>query len=402
MNESQKIPRVRITQDPNTEPVRVVVEDQNRNNPSVGCLAFVIFFSSLLGTLIGLGADISDLISSIGQIEEIINPPPVLCLAGSDTMLGSLSIGPKWATKFEELYPVNVNVNATGSTAGVDLAVKGGCVDILAMSEPITHQQYQALRDANIDMHCAAEVGFDVVAFVTNINNPMISDVRDSNNPNDRRPPTRPILSTEISGILQGTIRDWSQLSNWSRTKNTNNNPIIIWARPGSGTTEFVLNNVARFTITPDSQFPPNALYLACESNEVCLSKTLETQGSLYWVSIAWMKTQPPNYLRAMSILEGDTHPVNPLTESLNLQEYPENLIRPIYLYVLKKPQDDPKILSIAETFMTFARSVDGQLLLEEVGFYTHFARPTEVRVPFPEEYFQIREGQPRQTCKTY
>jgi ABC-type phosphate transport system substrate-binding protein len=401
MNDPQKAPRVRITQDPNAEPVRVVVEDKDRNSPSVGCLAVVIFFSSLLGTLIGLGADIGDFIGSIGQIQEIINPPPTLCVAGSDTMLGSLSIGPKWEAKFEELHRIDVQINATGSTAGVRLATQGGCVDILAMSEPITSEQYQNLRDANIEMHCAAEVGFDVVAFVTNINNPMVNDVRSPNNANDTHPPIRPILFNEIRDILRGTIRDWSQLSNWSGIKNTTNNPIIIWARPGSGTTEFVLNNVARFTITPDAQFPPNALYLACESNEVCLSKTLETQGSLYWVSIAWMKTQPPNYLRAVSILEGDVRPVNPLTETINLQEYPKTLIRPIYLYALKKAQTTPETLRIAETFLSFARGVDGQLLLEEVGFYTHFARPVEVAVPFPEAYFQIREGQPRQICKT-
>lgn len=268
------------------------------------------------------------------------------------------------------------------------------------MSEPMTTPQYQSLREANIEIECAAEVGFDVVAFVTNINNPIVSEVRNPNNPNDTRPPMRPILFNEISGILRGTIRDWSQLSNWAGVKNTNNNPIIIWARPGSGTTEFVLNNIARFTITPEAQFLPNALYLACESNEACLSKTLETQGSLYWVSIAWMKTQPPNYLRAVSILEGDTRPVNPLTETINLQEYPKTLIRPIYLYALKDAQTAPETIGVAESFMTFVRGVDGQLLLEEVGFYTHFARPVEVDVPFPEPYFNIQEGQPRQICK--
>lgn len=123
MNEPQKAPRVRITQDPSADPMRVVVvEDTDRNTPSIGCLAIVIFFSSLLGTLIGLGADIGDFIGSIGQIQEIINPPPTLCIAGSDTMLGSLSVGPQWETKFEDLNTVRVEINATGSTAGVRLA----------------------------------------------------------------------------------------------------------------------------------------------------------------------------------------------------------------------------------------------------------------------------------------
>jgi len=161
-----------------------------------------------------------------------------------------------------------------------------------------------------------------------------------------------------------------------------------------------VLNNVANHIITESTPYPANGLYLQCESNEACLNRTLETPGSIYWVSIAWMKTQPPNYLRAISILDGDTRPINPLAETIDLQEYPKNLIRPIYLYALKTPQTTNETLALAETFMTFARSVDGQLLLEEVGFYTHFARPVEVGVPFPEPFFNIKDGQPRQICK--
>ncbi|MDX2075394.1 MAG: substrate-binding domain-containing protein [bacterium] len=399
---NKQVPRVRVTQDPNTDPMRVVVVDDNqkRNTPSIGCLALVIFLSSLMGTLIGLGADLGELIGNLGQIQEILNPPPRLCIAGSDTMLGTLSIGPKWETAFEALHRADVHINATGSTNGVKLATEGGCVNLLAMSEPMTAPQYDSLTQAGIGIECAAEVGFDVVAFVTNINNPMVNDVRNPDNPDDVRPPVRPILFNEISGILRGTVNDWSQLSNWSGIRNTTSNPINIWVRPGSGTTEFVLNNVARHIITEEAQFPPNALYLRCESNEACLNKTLETPGSIYWVSIAWMKTQPPNYLRAISILEGDTRPINPLSETINLQEYPKTLIRPIYLYALNNPQTTLETIGLSETFMTFARSVEGQLALEQVGFYTHFARPAEVPVPFPESYFNIQEGLPRQICK--
>jgi len=134
-------------------------------------------------------------------------------------MLGSSSIGPKWKTTFEASYRSDVNINATGSTAGVRIATEGQCVNILAMSEPMTNEQYQALTNANIEIACAFEVGFDVVAFVTNINNPIVRDMRAPENLEDTRPPIRPILYNEIRGILRGTINDWSQLSNWSGEK---------------------------------------------------------------------------------------------------------------------------------------------------------------------------------------
>jgi len=45
LSSSQKIPRVHLAQDPKSDPMRVVVvEDKDRNTPSIGCLAFVIFF----------------------------------------------------------------------------------------------------------------------------------------------------------------------------------------------------------------------------------------------------------------------------------------------------------------------------------------------------------------------
>lgn len=399
--QKQQIPRVRVVQAPKADPMRVtVVTKGRRGNPSVGCLAAAIFFASMLGTLVGLGADFGGLLDSIVQIQAIVNPPPRLCVAGSDTMLGASSVGPLWASAFEANHRVNVDVNATGSTRGVRLATQGECVNILAMSEPMTTPQYNALTNTGIELECATEVGFDVVAFVTNINNPIVRDVRNPNDLNDTRPPVRPILATELGGILRGTIHDWSQLSNWSGTRNTTNNPINIWVRPGSGTTEFVLNTVARHIVTEETPFPPNALYLRCQSNEICLNRTLETPGSIYWVSIAWMKTQPPNYLRAISVLDGDVRPINPLAEDIDLQEYPRTLIRPIYLYALKYPNTDSTVLGLAESFIQYARSVEGQVLLEETGFYTHFARPIDINVPFPEPFFEIRTGQPRQTCK--
>jgi len=44
LSSSQKIPRVHLAQDPKSDPMRVVVvEDKDRNTPSIGCLVLFSF-----------------------------------------------------------------------------------------------------------------------------------------------------------------------------------------------------------------------------------------------------------------------------------------------------------------------------------------------------------------------
>ncbi|MBC7869256.1 MAG: hypothetical protein H7Y09_00340, partial [Chitinophagaceae bacterium] len=81
-----KTPRVRVMQDEDAAPVRVKVVEEPKE-ASLGLFALVIFAATLLGTLIGLGADFGELLGSVEQIGRIVNPPTQLCVAGSNTIL---------------------------------------------------------------------------------------------------------------------------------------------------------------------------------------------------------------------------------------------------------------------------------------------------------------------------
>lgn len=408
-----KVPRVRVTQDTEADPVRVRVVEEPKQ-ASVGVFAVVIFLSSLLGTLIGLGADFGELLGSVAQLQSIINPPPTLCVAGSNTILGEgLNLAQDWAEAFEAQNRVNVEIRGIGSTGGVAEAAEGKCVHILAMSEPMTESQYDRLMDSpqNIEMVCAAEIGFDVLAFITNLNNPIVSEVRDPNEPDLRIPLERPVNIRDLRAILSGETRDWSDLSNWP--VNSPSLPITVLLRIQSGTSELVMNRLANFTQqpipvalrdryqesgdlegianwAPGNLYPAGANYVLCTDNSDCLSRALEIPGSLYWVAEAWLRTQPPNYLAALSILEGDESAVNPLEEDVDLDLYPRQLVRPLYFYVLDGDQINDTTEALARSFLTYVRSIPGQSLLDSYSFYNHFSRPIDIEVPFPEDVFTI------------
>lgn len=342
-------------------------------------LGLLVFVGSLLGTLIGVAADFGDAADTIARIQEAFYPQ--ICVVGSDTILGeSLGYSGAIASAFEQrtnssaTSRVRVSVDAIGSVNGVRRAAEGGCVDVLASSEPLQPASISELTAAGVSIDCAAEIGYDVIAFVTDINNPI---------PNLNR--------RDLTGILTGTIRNWAELNRSYEA------PIRILFRPGSGTTDFVLRNVARH----ENPFnpPPAATYLPCGSNEDCLNQTLASRGTLYWVSTAWMRTQPERYLRVLPILSGDEQAFNPLVDDISLNDYPSVLIRPLYMYVLRRPGTSPEVAALSQRFLEYVRSVEGQQILEAHHFYTYFAQPRDVSVPLPPGFEQDATGH-RVTCR--
>lgn len=325
--------------------------------------ALLIFFGTLFGTLLGAVADLGEATQTIERFQEIFNPPPTLCVVGSDTILGlDLQLSLDWKRGFEERYRVNVDIQAIGSGNGVRRAAEGGCAHVIAMSEAMSPAQYQTLQQAGVQVQCAAPVGYDVIAFVTDINNGIPS-----------------LQYRDLSRILSGRVQNWSVLD---RRQDV---PVTIWARPGSGTTAHVMTRfVAPYTGDTIDNFPPEANYAYCYGNEECLDQTLANPGSIYWVSVAWMLTKPPRYLRVMPILVNDEQPINPLQDDFSLEEYPSRLVRPLYLYVVITPNMTVEQAKLARDFLTYTRSVSGQDLLERRGYITYFDNVPNVPIELP------------------
>ncbi|MCS6836539.1 MAG: substrate-binding domain-containing protein [Anaerolineae bacterium] len=351
------------------EPIPVVLvsaEGQEKEKDKGAPLRFyalLIFFGTLLGTLLGAVADLGEATQTIERFQEILNPPPKLCVVGSDTILGlDLKLSLDWKREFEDRHRVNVDIQAIGSGNGVRRAAEGGCAHVLAMSEPMSRNQQQTLQNANVQVQCAAPVGYDVIAFVTDINNRIPS-----------------LQYRDLTRILDGRVENWSALDR------RQNRPVTIWARPGSGTTAHILTHFTPpYTGDTTNNFPPTANYAFCYNNEECLNQTLATPGSLYWVGVAWMRTKPPRYLRVLPILAGDERPINPLEDKFTLEEYPSLLVRPLYLYVVVGPDMTPEQAQLARDFLTYARSLNGQSQLEQRGYITYFDAAADVPIELP------------------
>jgi ABC-type phosphate transport system substrate-binding protein len=225
------------------------------------------------------------------------------------------------------------------------------------------------LREAGVTIACAAEVGYDVIAFVTDINN------------------TLPQITTrDMASILRGSVTDWENVGG-------DPGPIRILARQGSGTTAIVLQS-----FTGSTEFRDH--FIPCDSNDDCLDASLSIPGSLYWVSAAWLQTQPPRYLRLILLQRGNLTPQNPLAEEFDPDNYTLELIRPLYFYILSSDKSDPAATALARQFLRYARGVRGQEILENHNFYTHFDPPADIETPLPPGFGPGPDGLP-QICRS-
>ncbi|MCU0499691.1 MAG: substrate-binding domain-containing protein [Anaerolineae bacterium] len=355
------------------EPVPVIiVEDRDDDDhPPLRLYAILIFLGTLLGTLLGAIADLGEATQTLQNLGEIFNPPLELCVVGSDTVLAQeLQLSGQWKAAFEARNRVRLVIRDPGSGAGVTQAIAGECAHVLVMSEAMDGTQYNRLLDAGFSVDCAAEIGYDVISFVTDINNPVGS-----------------IRESSMRDILRGQITDWRTIT---RQVNAFTQPIFILARPveASGTTKHVMSMIAN-----QAAFPSPVRYLECNSNEECLNMTLATPGSIYWVSTSWLRTKPARYLRVLSLFQNDEDvAINPLTDNFTLDEYPDTLARPLYMYVLDREGLSPDTRAMGETFLRFVRSLDGQQILEQNAFITYFDSAADIPISLPPG-FEAQDG---------
>lgn len=296
---------------------------------------------------------------------------PQLCVAGSNLILADvladgiaddIGMATLWNAEFEANHNVRVQTKALGNYAGVRAAASGECVHVLAMSEPMTVDQEDTLVDAGVDIICAAEIGYDSIAFIAGTGDKVSY-----------------LSIPSLRQILLGDIDNWSQLG-------SEESPITLLVREGSTYTETVLLNLAGHTPTIEQPFPPSALnYIPCSSNENCLDRALNTPGALYWVNTTWLNTQPTEYINTVPILaRDDSNPGDPLSRDFIIEDYPSQLVQPLYLYVVDNGTATDHELELAKAYLYYVRSIPGQAVLQRFGFINQFRRPADLIPPLP------------------
>ncbi len=394
-------------------------------------LPILMFIGTFLGTSIGFAADLTEAIQGWAvPIMERSDPSPRLRIAGSNTVLGEeIGLAAAWAEVFKEEQTwedcmlgglicaertIDVTISGVGSLNGFKMGARDEA-ELLVASEPMPQTVYQEIAKEHT-IECAAVIGYDVVTFVTDINNKGTQ-----------------ISRRELKSILRGSIADWAEVRGEP-------GPIRILARHGSGTTDLMLRRVAELgqsetepipipehfiTLDPsreseggdlrceDEDDDPADGCEPCGSNDECLDQALNLPGSLYWVSTAWLHTQPPRFMRLILVdYEGwKEYPLYPLcTEQLpGTQEdqepcfepdhYDPLLIRPLYMYVIGGGELSPESTELAREFLRYVRGLRGQAILEDHHFYTHFDPPSEVEVKRLPGFDLQEDGTP-QVCR--
>jgi hypothetical protein len=83
-------------------------------------------------------------------------------------------------------------------------------------------------------------------------------------------------------------------------------------------------------------------------------------------------------------LLRDDDAPINPLVQDVDLDDYPADLQRPLYMYVVRDANTTDDKIAASRSFLDYVRGVKGQRILEANFFYNHFDQPSDVDVPLP------------------
>ncbi len=356
---------------PRPTPAPNAIQPKKKHNFFDNHVGLVVFLGSLLGSLLGVAADLGGILSTIEQIQEYFHPE--IQLVGSNTILGKgLGMADEWKKQMEQEHAAKINIQDIGSLHGLDAARRGEPVDVLASSEPLTDEQVTELGQSGVEIECAAVIGYDLIIFVTDMHNKV-----------------RALSLEEIARILRGQTHSWSELDGDSR-------PIYILARPGSGTTDIVFHELLKQSV--DQGFPVGAKYITCDTNANCLNKALALPGSLYWVSSSWLQTQP-SYFRVNHIRTINGTEINPFADDINLNDYPPELVRPLFMYVLKGPASTDETQLLAKKFLSHVLGLQGQETLEKYHFYTYFRHVPKFSVKMPKG-FERSETEPLKICR--
>jgi ABC-type phosphate transport system substrate-binding protein len=373
----QIVPPLAATPPSTTTPPAITIIHEQHSAQRSWRMGILVFIGTLLGSLLGVAADFGSIMETLENFEKSLYPK--IHLAGSDTILGrDLGMAQAWQESFEKQEAVKMFISDVGSTNGVRLAtnkiLEGGMliapgapadVHLLAMSAPLSNKHLTMLAESKVNIHCATVVGFDVIVFVTGLD-----------------APTRRLSTADITKILDQRVLNWAELGG-------KNQQINVMRRQGSGTTTSILQ---KFTGDPERR---TSNQIPCDSNSDCLNKTLETPGAILWESASWLKTQPDYFSVLPIAITDDAAGVSPLAEREKILDYPSVLLRPLYIYVLKKDDTSEEVLDLSEKFLRYVRSVQGQSILEEHGFFTFFRSPEGIEVELPPGFDQ------RTICKT-
>ncbi|MDP8207918.1 MAG: phosphate ABC transporter substrate-binding protein [Candidatus Electryonea clarkiae] len=250
-----------------------------------------------------------------------------LTIKGSDTMVHLVTA---WAEAYMKVHP-NAEISVTGGGSGTGIAaLLNGTTDLCAASRKIKPKEVELAESKSI-FPKEFVVGRDGIAVVVNPDNSI----------ND-------LSMEQLKKIFTGAY------TNWSQVKGEKEKIVVLSRESNSGTYVFFQK-----TVLKKEDYTAEALLMPASSSiiqSVSVDKTSIGYIGLGYALDAGEKVKIVNIIN-----DNSTDPVSPTMETVKNGSYP--IARPLHLYTDGKPS------VIAQTFIEFCNSAEGQKIVVETGY---------------------------------
>lgn len=281
-----------------------------------------------------------------------------LVIKGSDTI--GAALGPAWAQALEKAQPgLHIRVEMLGSKAGL-ASLFDGSADLALSSRPILDDELTLASKLGLQLR-EVILGYDGIAVVVHPDNPL-----------------RELDLETVARIFTQEVNAWSELAGGDA-------PIHAFGRPSYSGTRAAFQQRVLAGRAPDAAFGPTVETV--ESSREVVARVAGDVGAIGYVSVGHVQSS----VRPLALRASRAAPAVAVSAaSIRDGSYP--LARPLLLYLRGDSTRD------ARAFADFARSSEGQALLERHGFVSAPATSTALRdepsasVPKPQPlriYFQ-------------
>lgn len=298
----------------------------------------ILIFSMLFLSLVSGGCDSNNTVVRGVEYKKVKDVYGTIKVSGSSTMTNLISI---WCNDFSDIYHnTNCMVESFGSRkAPEDLA--NGNVNIAAMSEPMSDEAKQKLKNLYGYEPMEIKVAIDMIAVLVNIENPITC-----------------ITIAELDGVYSNSnsclgsvnITKWGDLNLEGEWANT---PINVYGRTSSSGT----NDVFRKIALCDGTYKKDITELASSRDIVEF-----VSQDAYSIGYSGAGSLAPG-VKAVSVGESKDKCYPPKSTYAASKEYP--FTRDLYLYV---KANTTNIKKTTREFLNYILSKDGQEAVREAG----------------------------------
>lgn len=261
--------------------------------------------------------------SDAGPASESGNRP--ITIKGSDTMV---ILGQRFAEEYMKNNPgVVIQVNGGGSGTGI-AALINGTVDLAQSSRPMKDGEKADVEKRRSAKLNETPVALDALAVFVNEGNPV-----------------RELSIDQLSAIYTGKVTNWNQVGG-------GNAPIVLYGRENSsGTYEYFKEHVLN-----KADFAPRTQTL--QGTAAVINAVSRDRNGIGYGGIAYAQG-----VRAIGVKKDAASPmVEPKEENVANGTYP--VARHLYFYWVSTAPSE------IQQFVQWATSVDGQKLVEQVGYF--------------------------------